>query len=147
MNDLRELYQDIILDHGQHPRNFVKPALYSHDAHGHNPLCGDQVTIYLTVEDGIIKEAHFQGRGCAISTASASLMTEVLEGKTLEQAQALFNDFQQRATGHDQPVPAGLEEEVERLEPLTGVRAYPTRVKCAVLPWHTLIAALEGRKA
>lgn len=147
MTDLRELYQDIVLDHGQHPRNFAKPALYSHDAHGYNPLCGDQVSVYLTVDDGIVKDIHFQGRGCAISTASASLMTEVLRGKTLEQARVLFNDFHRRVTGEESLAPAGLEEEAERLEPLTGVRAYPTRVKCAVLPWHTLIAALEGHKA
>lgn len=145
MMDLRELYQDIILDHGRHPRNFGKPDHASHHAHGHNPLCGDTVTVFLDIVDGVVTSAMFEGHGCAISTASASLMSEVVQGKTLAQVAALFADFQQRATGHDQPSPDGLEDEVERLTPLTGVKAYPTRIKCAVLPWHTLHAALSGQ--
>lgn len=145
MIDLRELYQDIILDHGRHPRNFGKLEPSTHEAHGHNPLCGDTVTVFLDVEDGRVKAAMFEGHGCAISTASASLMSEVVVGKSLAEVEALFADFQQRATGHDQDVPAGLEDEVERLTPLTGVSAYPSRVKCAVLPWHTLHAALNGK--
>jgi nitrogen fixation NifU-like protein len=146
MIDLRSLYQDIILDHGQRPRNFGKLDPTTHQAHGHNPLCGDTVTVYLDVEDGIVKDLRFEGRGCAISTASASLMTEVVHGKTVEEARAIFTDFQKRATGKEEPAPAGLEDEIERLEPLTGVKAYPTRVKCAVLPWHTLVAALDGKQ-
>ncbi len=145
MMDLRELYQDIILDHGRHPRNFGKLDPASHYAHGHNPLCGDTVTVYLDIVDGRVSAARFDGRGCAISTASASLMSEVITGKTLAEVDALFGDFQARATGHDTTAPDGLDEEVERLEPLIGVRAYPTRIKCAVLPWHTLKAALDGK--
>jgi nitrogen fixation NifU-like protein len=142
--DLRDLYQDIILDHGQHPRNFGKLDPATHHAHGHNPLCGDTVAVYLDVEDGRVKDVRFEGRGCAISTASASLMSEVIVGKRLDEVSTLFADFQQRATGHEVTAPTGLEDEVERLEPLTGVKAYPTRIKCAVLPWHTLSAALAG---
>lgn len=143
--DLRDLYQDIILDHGQHPRNFGKLDPATHHAHGHNPLCGDTVTVYLDVEDGRVKDVRFDGRGCAISTASASLMSEVITGKTIEDVTKLFADFQSRVTGHEAIAPSNLEDEVERLEPLTGVKSYPTRIKCAVLPWHTLSAALAGK--
>lgn len=146
MIDLRSLYQDIILDHGQNPRNFGKLDPATHQAHGHNPLCGDTVTVFLDIVDGKVAAVKFEGRGCAISTASASLMSEVLVGKTMDQARALFADFQRRATGKGEAPPEGLEEEAERLEPLTGVAAYPTRVKCAVLPWHTLLAALDGKQ-
>lgn len=149
MIDLQDLYQDIILDHGQHPRNKHPLEPHSHHAHGHNPLCGDQVDIYLDIADGRVRDISFDGRGCAISTASASLLTETVKGKTIEEAKALFADFQQRAMGKDEgsTPPAGLEEEAERLEPLTGVKAYPMRVKCAVLPWHTMVAALEGKQS
>jgi nitrogen fixation NifU-like protein len=144
--DLKDLYQDIILDHGQHPRNFGKVEPCNHQAHGHNPLCGDTVTVYLDIEGDRVAKIGFEGRGCAISQASASLMTEVVQGKTTEEARALFGDFQARTTGRASVAPAGLEEDAERLEPLTGVKAYPMRVKCAVLAWHTLIAALEGKE-
>jgi nitrogen fixation NifU-like protein len=145
MMDLRELYQDIILDHGQHPRNKRPIDDPSHFAHGHNPLCGDKVTIYLKLEDGRIADLAFEGRGCAISTASASLMTEVLKGKTREEAEALFHCFHGKVTGKDEGAPpAAFEEELERLEPLSGVRAYPVRVKCATLPWHALEAAFTA---
>jgi len=144
MMDLRELYQDIILDHGRHPRNFHAMAEPSHFAHGHNPLCGDKVTVYLKLEGERIVDVSFEGRGCAISTASASLMTEILKGKTLAQAQALFKTFHAKVTGGD-PVatPTELADEAERLEPLTGVKAYPARVKCATLPWHAFEAAVK----
>ena len=145
MIDLRELYQDIILDHGRHPRNFRKIDQPTHFAHGYNPLCGDRVTVYLSLDGNRIADAAFQGRGCAISTAAASLMTEVLKGKTVEEARPLFSQFHARVTGGEAAtLPEPLAEEAERLEPLTGVKAYPARVKCATLSWHALEAALKG---
>lgn len=145
MMDLRELYQDIILDHGRHPRNFHALEQPTHLARGHNPLCGDRVTVYLSVEGDRIADVSFEGRGCAISTAAASLMTEVLKGKTLGEARALFDRFHAQVTGGEPgDVPPELGEDSERLEPLTGVKAYPARVKCATLPWHAFEAALKG---
>jgi nitrogen fixation protein NifU and related proteins len=145
MIDMRELYQDIILDHGRHPRNFRKIEHPTHFAHGHNPLCGDRVTVYLSLNGDRIIDVAFQGRGCAISTAAASLMTEVLKGKTVDEARALFAQFHTRVTGGEPAgLPEPLAEEAERLEPLTGVKAYPARVKCATLSWHALEAALKG---
>ena len=113
--DLRELYQDIILDHGRHPRNFHPMAEPSHFAHGHNPLCGDKITVYLRLDGDRIADVSFEGRGCAISTASASLMSEILKGKTLAQAEALFRSFHAKVTGSD-PVepPAELADDAER---------------------------------
>ena len=143
--DLRDLYQDIILDHGQHPRNFRVQEHPSHLAQGHNPLCGDRVTVYVTLEGDRISDVSFQGRGCAISQASASLMTEILRGKTLAEADALFKGFHAKVTGAAaSAVPTALEEEMERLEPLAGVQAYPARVKCATLAWHAFEAALKS---
>jgi nitrogen fixation NifU-like protein len=148
MMDLRELYQDIILDHGRHPRNFRKIEQPTHFAHGHNPLCGDRVTVYLSLDGDKIADVAFEGRGCAISTAAASLMTEVLKGKTLEDARALFAHFHARVTGGDPArLPEALAEEADRLEPLTGVKAYPARVKCATLSWHAVEAALKNGAA
>src|ERR1700739_4553556 len=145
MIDLRELYQDIILDHGRHPRNFRKIDHPSHFAQGHNPLCGDRVTVYLALDGDRISDVTFDGRGCAISTAAASLMTEVLKGKTIADARALFAEFHARVTGGEPTEwPEPLAEERDRLEPLTGVKAYPARVKCATLSWHALEAALKG---
>ena len=146
MMDLRELYQDIILDHGRKPRNFRRPEHPSHTAQGHNPLCGDRVTVYLTIEGDRIADVAFDGRGCAISTASSSLMTEVLKGKTLAEAEQLFRAFHATVTGHEDEaaLPDALEDELDRLAPLAGVRAYPARVKCATLPWHALDAALKS---
>ena len=146
--DLRELYQDIILDHGRHPRNFRAIEHPTHTAKGYNPLCGDRVTVYLTLNGDKIADVSFEGRGCAISTAAASLMTEVLKGKSLAEAQALFTQFHAKVTGGDIPeLPEPLEEDSERLDPLTGVKAYPARVKCATLPWHAFEAALRGGAA
>ncbi|MBV8119485.1 MAG: SUF system NifU family Fe-S cluster assembly protein [Alphaproteobacteria bacterium] len=145
MMDLRELYQEIILDHGRHPRNFRKIENPTHTARGHNPLCGDRVTVYLTLDGDVISDAAFEGRGCAISTAAASLMTEVLKGKTVAEGRELFAHFHARVTGGEEsPLSEPLAEEMERLEPLTGVRAYPARVKCATLSWHAVEAALKG---
>lgn len=147
-DELRDLYQEVILDHGKNPRNFRHPAEANREAHGHNPLCGDRLTVYLILdEDGIVRDAAFEGRGCAISTASASLMTEVVKGKSMEQVKALFDNFHYLATGSGDAYPAaGLEDELERLEVLGGVRQYPMRVKCATLAWHTLSAALAEKE-
>jgi nitrogen fixation NifU-like protein len=143
--DLRELYQDIILDHGRHPRNFHALPHPTHLARGHNPLCGDRVTVYLAIDGDTIADVSFEGRGCAISTAAASLMTEVLKGKTLDEARRLFGQFHAKVTGGTpEALPEALEEDAERLEPLTGVKAYPVRVKCATLPWHAFEAALKS---
>src|ERR1700722_20819008 len=132
MIDLRDLYQDIILDHGRHPRNFRPIEHPTHTAKGHNPLCGDRVTVYLSLDGERIADVSFEGRGCAISTAAASLMTEVLIGKTLAEAQALFAQFHAKVTGGAVgELPAALEEDSERLEPLTGGKGYPARGKCA----------------
>ena len=145
MMDLRELYQDIILDHGRHPRNFRVIEQPTRFAQGHNPLCGDRVTVYLTLDGDRIADVSFQGRGCAISTAAASLMTEVLKGKTIADARALFAQFHSRVTGGEaEALSEPLAEEMDRLEPLTGVKAFPARVKCATLSWHALEAALKG---
>jgi nitrogen fixation protein NifU and related proteins len=144
-DDLRELYQDIILDHGRHPRNLRAIEHPTHLARGHNPLCGDRVTVYLDIAGDHIADVSFEGRGCAISTAAASLMTEVLKGKTLDEARQLFAQFHASVTGGTAvELPAALQEDAERLEPLAGVKAYPVRVKCATLPWHAFEAALKS---
>jgi nitrogen fixation NifU-like protein len=142
MSDLRELYQEVILDHHKKPRNFHKLEVANRHADGYNPLCGDRISLYLKVENGIVLEVGFQGSGCAISTASASMMTECLRGKTEAEAQALFRRFHDLVTGQD---PVGAEPlELGKLAVFSGVREYPVRVKCATLCWHTLKAALEG---
>jgi nitrogen fixation protein NifU and related proteins len=146
--DSRELYQDIILDHGRKPRNFHALPHPSHSAQGHNPLCGDRVTVYLEIEGDRIKDVSFEGRGCAISTASASLMTEVLKGKTVAEAENLFKAFHAEVTGGEaQAVPEALQDDFERLTPLEGVKAYPARVKCATLAWRAFEAALKDGAA
>jgi nitrogen fixation NifU-like protein len=138
-SDLGDLYQELILDHKRHPRNFHRLDDATHLAQGHNPLCGDELTLYLKVEDGRILDIGFEGQGCAISTASASLLTETLKGKTVSEAEALFGQMHDLLTRDD----AGIEPEtLGRLGVLAGVRDYPTRVKCATLAWHTLTAAL-----
>lgn len=141
MSDLRDLYQDVILDHNRQPRNFQSVEPHSHEADGYNPLCGDRVTIQLSVEDGVIANIGFQGDGCAISTASASIMTESLEGKTVEEAHGLFDQFHELVTHDD----AYAEPALGKIAALAGVRDYPMRVKCATLAWHTLQAALEEK--
>ena len=145
MSELRELYQEVILDHHKKPRNFRPLADASAKVEGYNPLCGDRVTVYVKLEDGIVKDISFQGSGCAISTASASMMTESLKGKTLAEAEALFRSFRQLVTGPpDQD--AGEATGLGKLAVFSGVREFPVRVKCATLPWHTLQAALEGQE-
>ncbi len=143
MSDLRELYQAVILDHHKKPRNFRKPEGADQSAEGFNPLCGDKVTIYVKVEDGVIRDIGFQGTGCAISTASASMMTEKLKGKTLAEAKDLFQEFHDLVTG---AAPTPDEEHLGKLAVFAGVREFPVRVKCATLAWHTLNAALQGER-
>jgi nitrogen fixation NifU-like protein len=144
MSELRELYQEIVLDHGRRPRNFRKLEDAGHRAEGHNPLCGDQVSVYARVVDGRIEEITFQGSGCLISIASASLMTGALEGKSTEESVEMVRLFNSFITGRYDPGPdSGLPES---LRALGGVREFPVRIKCATLPWHALIAALEDRQ-
>ncbi len=149
---LRDLYQDLILDHGKRPRNFRAVDGANREALGHNPLCGDRLTLTLRVdEQGVICDAGFQGSGCAISVASASMMTDMLKGKTLAEARALFDYMHASCTGaaHDQASAIPLcpnEDERDRLQALAGVRHYPMRVKCATLAWHTMQAALADEK-
>jgi nitrogen fixation NifU-like protein len=139
MSDLRELYQEVILDHSRRPRNFGACPHCNRDAKGHNPLCGDRITVQLDLDNDTIKDVHFQGQGCAISMASASLMTEMVKGKTVAEAKRLFDSFHTLVTGGE---PDGAE--LDKLEVLAGVRDYPVRVKCATLAWHTLAAALDN---
>jgi len=141
MSDMRELYQEIILDHNKQPRNCYVMNCANRSADGHNPLCGDTVRVYLRIEDGIIEEISFQGAGCAICTASTSLMTESVKGKTVEQAKDLFDEFHDMLTG----VAAEQGVELGKLQVFEGVREYPVRVKCATLAWHTLNAAIKGK--
>jgi nitrogen fixation protein NifU and related proteins len=139
--DLRELYQEVILDHNKRPRNFRVPDPTNRKAEGYNPLCGDKITIFLYVDGDVIKDLGFQGTGCAISKASASLMTDALKGKTLAQANALFDQFHHLVTG---PATQAESDELGKLAVLGGVREYPMRVKCASLAWHTLKAAMQA---
>jgi nitrogen fixation protein NifU and related proteins len=143
MSELRDLYQEVILDHYKRPRNFGPLEEADHKAEGHNPLCGDRVTIYLVIEGDVIRNISFQGAGCAISTASASLMTEMLKGKTLAEVETLFGEFHAMLTG-DPSQPADPAQ--GKLAVFSGVREFPARVKCATLSWHTLQAALKEQK-
>jgi len=141
MSELRDLYQEVILDHSRAPRNFREPRESTHEAHGRNPLCGDTLTVFVQVEDGQIRDIGFQGHGCAISTASASMMTESLKGKSIEDGRNLFEWFHRLLTAPPGlGAPAGP---LGKLAVFSGVRDYPVRVKCATLPWHTLKAALD----
>lgn len=147
-NPLRALYQDLILDHGKHPRNFRALPHANRKVQGHNPLCGDKITLTLSVnENGIVEDAAFQGSGCAISMASASMMTEMLKGKTVDEARALGIHFHGLCTSTAVPAPetgnALGDSAKTRLEALSGVRHYPVRVKCAMLAWRALEAALD----
>ena len=141
-DQLRELYQQVILDHGRKPRNFRKLEGATHHAEGFNPLCGDRVRLDLRVEDGIIREAAFQGAGCAISTASASMMTQALKDRSLAEVEEIFEQFHGLVAGTDDEGGAG-KDLLGKLEVFCGVKEYPTRVKCAVLVWHTLRSALK----
>jgi len=142
-NSLRELYQEVILDHSRHPRHFGALDRATHKGEGYNPLCGDRVTVYLHVDTaGRIDNLSFEGRGCAISQASASLMTEMVKGRSVVEAERLMGGFLHLVKGEDANGLAA--EDRERLDVMAGVSAFPMRVKCATLPWHTMKSALEG---
>jgi nitrogen fixation NifU-like protein len=141
MTDLQDLYQELILDHGRRPRNFRPLDGATRSAEGYNPLCGDKVKIYVRMDGDIVKDISFEGAGCAISTASASIMTETLKGKTRAEAEELFQTFHDLVTGQQAQLGA---PELGKLAVFSGVSEFPTRVKCATLSWHTLRAALNG---
>ncbi len=143
--ELRDLYQELILDHGKNPRNRHALPGHTHDALGHNPMCGDRLNVYLTLgADNKITDAAFEGQGCAISTASASMMTDMLKGKTTAEAKEIFQYFHTLCTTEDVPPPGFMnEDDLDRLTALSGVRQFPVRVKCATLAWHTMQAALN----
>ena len=141
MSELSELYQQVILDHNKKPRNFKKLEDAEFSAEGYNPLCGDQLTVYLNLDDGVVRDISFEGSGCAISKAAASMMTQAVKQKSKAEAEQLFQEFHSMVTGE-------LDEEVEEnhlgnLKIFAGVRDFPVRVKCATLAWHTLHAALN----
>ncbi len=141
MAGLSDLYQEILLEHNSKPHNFKKVEAANQTADGYNPLCGDQITLYLKVVDGLIDDVGFQGTGCAISRASASMMTQSIKGQSVERAQEIFDAF------HHMITEPGAELDLDTLgdlETLSGVNEYPTRIKCAVLAWHTMKAALSG---
>ncbi len=146
MSELGDLYQEIILEHSKHPRNFRTMEMANHQAEGYNPLCGDHYTIFLDMEDGTIRDISFQGSGCAISKASASMMSQMLKSKTAAQANEIFTKFHSVVTGVSTGTPASDAEELGKLEVFAGVAGFPTRIKCATLAWHTLRAALEGKQ-
>ncbi len=139
-DDLNDLYQQVILDHSKSPRNFQKMEKANRVAEGKNPLCGDQVTLYLLMEDEIVKDISFQGSGCAISKASASLLTESLKGKTRDQVKRLFEEVRAMIT-----TGKITGDELGKLAVFAGVHKFPARVKCAILPWHAVVAAMEGK--
>jgi len=141
--DLRDLYQEVIFDHNRNPRNFRVIENADRQVDGFNPLCGDRLTLFLKMDGDIIADASFQGSGCAISTASVSLMTEIIKGMTETEAEALFEQFHQMATGKEDEIQL---EAIGKLAVLAGVREYPARVKCATLAWHTLDAALKNQQ-
>ena len=148
MDELRELYQEVILDHGKNPRNHRHPPDANREARGENPMCGDKFTVYLKVNgDHMVEDVAFEGRGCAISTASASMMTELIKGKSEQEAKILFQTFHDLCTkdedehGDHGPVD---DEAMEKLMVMSGVRQFPVRVKCATLAWHAMTAAIDG---
>ena len=143
MSDLRDLYQDVILEHSKAPRNYRELPAANHRAEGFNPLCGDRFTVYVTTEGDAIRDIGFQGSGCAISKASASMMTQMVKGKTTAEADKLFHSFHDLVTGH---AASNGNVDLGKLAVFAGVSGYPARVKCATLAWHTLHAALEGKQ-
>ena len=145
MFDLRDLYQQVIVDHNKSPRNFGKLAAFNHEADGYNPLCGDRLHVYLKVgDDGLIEDVSFEGEGCAISVASASLMTESMKGRSVAEFDKLFEGFQHMVTSDLGEEPD--EEHLGKLAVLSGVREFPSRIKCAILCWHTMKSAVKGEK-
>ena len=144
MSDLSDLYQDILLDHNSKPRNFRKVEDANRSADGYNPLCGDQITLYLKIDDDLITDVGFQGHGCAISKASASMLTQSIKGRTVDKAKEIFHEFHKMLTDTGADLDYDL---LDDLETLSGVSEYPVRIKCAVLCWHTLQAALSGEES
>lgn len=144
MSDLRDLYQEVILDHGRNPRNFHPMAHPSRQVEGYNPLCGDRLTLYLRIEDDRVSDVSFQGAGCAISVASASLLSETMVGKTVAEAEEVFQSFHEMLTGERGQ--AFDEKKLGKLAVFAGVCEFPTRVKCATLAWHTFNSALKGEE-
>jgi nitrogen fixation NifU-like protein len=142
MSELRELYQSVILDHNKKPRNFREPEGANRTADGFNPLCGDKITVYLELEDDVVKDVGFSGSGCAISTASASLMTQSIKGKSVAEVRQLFDGFHELVTGN--PGEGTDSAKLGKLAVFSGVREFPVRVKCATLAWHTMKSALDG---
>jgi nitrogen fixation NifU-like protein len=142
MSELRELYQSVILDHNKKPRNFREPEGANRTADGFNPLCGDKITVYLELEDDLVKDVGFSGSGCAISTASASLMTQSIKGKRVADVRQLFDGFHEPVTGN--PGEGTDSAKLGKLAVFSGVREFPVRVKCATLAWHTMKSALDG---
>jgi nitrogen fixation NifU-like protein len=143
MGDLRDLYQEVILEHSKAPRNYRVLAAPTTTAEGFNPLCGDRCTVYLSMKDGVIEDIAFQGSGCAISRASASMMTQSLKGKTTREAEELYSHFHSMVTGENGHIDS---KEMGKLAVFAGVSEFPARVKCATLAWHTLQAALHGEQ-
>ena len=143
MSDLRDLYQDVILEHSKAPRNYRASSSANRKAEGFNPLCGDRFTVYVTMDGDSIRDISFQGSGCAISKASASMMTQIVKGKSEAEAEKLFDSFHKLVTGQAH---ANGDAELGKLAVFSGVSEYPARVKCATLAWHTLRAALEGKQ-
>ncbi len=142
MFDIKDLYQEVIVDHNRNPRNFGKLDNADKKLEGFNPLCGDRLTLYLKINDDQIDDITFDGAGCAISVASASLMTDTMKGKSIEEAESIFNEFHDLVTNEDE-----IDfDKMGKLAVLAGVRNYPTRVKCATLCWHTLNSALHGNE-
>lgn len=139
MNELNDLYQEVILDNYKHPKNYGALENPTHRAHGDNPLCGDKIVVQLSVKDGVLDDLKFKGLGCAISTAAASLMTEAVKGRTREEIEALFQKYHAMVTGK------GGAEDLDKLAAFSGVGEFPARVKCATLSWHTLRAALDNK--
>ena len=146
--DLKELYQDIILEHGKSPRNFGKCSGYNHEAKGYNPLCGDQVQVYLKInKNKNVEKLTFEGSGCAISIASTSIMTELVKGKSFDVAKKIISEFLSMITSGSEMKSKDLNEDQKlKIMSLSGVKQYPMRVKCATLSWHTLVSALDGSK-
>ena len=148
-DDIRELYQEVILDHGKNPRNFGRPDDATAEADGNNPLCGDKLTVFVRVgADQQIENAAFEGRGCAISVASASMMTDIVIGKKITEVDALFDIFHKMCMGEEvNDTPEEFEDDIDKLMVLSGVKQFPMRVKCATLAWHAINAAVHGEKA
>ena len=144
MPDLRELYQEVILEHSKAPRNYREIETANHRAEGYNPLCGDHFTVYLSLDGDSIRDISFQGSGCAISKASASMMTQSVKGKTRAEAERVFNQFHELVTGKS--LANGNQAELGKLAVFSGVSEFPVRVKCATLAWHALHAAMQGKQ-